>query len=227
MNRSITPPAAIVLFCSLLLIAPSLAQQSFAQEPYVGAALVGNIVRSSGLGEDGETPGWSLRVGTPIGERWGIDAEFVYPGAVESTASRGPIPTGIGFIGFPPDSRSLLPPSYEESRSSRHSTFSASGWVSQRAGDRIELMYLGGVVFALFERTLQVRYPELPVFPGLPPIQLPDIDTSTRSYGVGPLVGMDARIRMTDHLQLVPGVRLAGFGGLLIVRPAVGLHWVF
>lgn len=216
------------LLAGLFIVAPFLAAPALAQEPYVGIALVGNVVRSSGFGDaDGETLGWSLRAGTPIGERWGVDAEFVYPGAVDSTTALDPILTGIGFSSPPPGSLSLLPYPYEQSRSSRHSTFSASGWVRQRAGDRMELMYHGGVVFALFERALQVRYPELPAFPGLPPIRLPNIDTSTRSYGVGPLVGMDARIRMTDHLRLVPGVRLTGFNGLLIVRPAVGLHWVF
>lgn len=215
------------LLAGLFIVAPFLAAPALAQEPYVGVALVGNIVRSSGFGDaDGETLGWSLRAGTPIGERWGVDTEFVYPGAVDSTTSIEPFLTGARFVSPSPGLLSL-PTLFQESRSSRHSTLSATGWVRQRAGDRTELMYHGGVVFALFERTLQVRYPELPAFPGLPPIRLPNIDTSTRSYGVGPLVGMDARVRMTDHLRLVPGVRLTGFDGLLIVRPAVGLHWVF
>lgn len=215
------------ILTSLFVVAPFLAGTAIAQEPYVGVALVGNIVRTSGLVEtDGETLGWSLRAGTPLGERWGVDAEFVYPAAIESTSSIEPFLTGSGFTTSSPVFLSL-PTLYQESRSSRHSTLSASGWVRQRAGDRTELMYHGGVVFALFERTLQVRYPELPAFPGLSPIRLPNIDTSTRSYGVGPLVGMDARIRMTNHLRLVPGVRLIGFGGVLIVRPAVGMHWVF
>jgi hypothetical protein len=207
----------------LFVVAPFLAAPAHAQDPYVGAALVGNIVRTSGLVDaDGESLGWSLRVGTPLGDRWGVDAEFVYPGELESSSSLEPFLTRASFApGL------TLPTQLRESRSSRHSTLSASAWVRQRAGDRVELMYHGGVVFGLLERSLQVRYPELPAIPGLPALVLPNIDTSTRTYEVGPLVGIDARIRMTDHLRLVPGVRLMGFSGILITRPAVGLHWVF
>jgi hypothetical protein len=32
--------------------------------------------------------------------------------------------------------------------------------------------------------------------------------TQTTTYGVGPVVGLDTRLKLTDHVLLVPGVRL-------------------
>ena len=69
-----------------------------AQDPYVGAALVGNIVRTSGLVDsDGESLGWSLRVGTPLGDRWGVDAEFVLSGTYELEVATERIPASVSL----------------------------------------------------------------------------------------------------------------------------------
>jgi hypothetical protein len=59
----------------------------------------------------------------------------------------------------------------------------------------------------------------------------PAPSAATIEYGVDPIVGMDAGIRMTDHLAIVPGARLQS-GGLgarrgWLLRPSVGLRWGF
>jgi hypothetical protein len=244
MYRSSIVRTPTVFLVGTLLVLTLFATPAFAQGPYVGASFLGNIVRMSGLlsEADGATPGLSLRVGTPIGERWGVDAEYVYPGRLDSEGRLGQLADGLNEAlsvlagpSFPLTSLVYFPG--EISETIRHSTFSALGWVSQRPNDRVELVYLGGVTFGMTGRRLQVRFPDpLPFGPGLPsnpflpglrPIPPGDIDQESTSYEVGPSVGMDARIRMTDHLRLVPGVRLTAFDGTLIIRPAVGLHWVF
>jgi hypothetical protein len=55
----------------------------------------------------------------------------------------------------------------------------------------------------------------------------------TTTYGLAPVVGFEARIALTDHIRLVPGVRLQGIGrgtngtaGWLI-RPSASLMWEF
>jgi hypothetical protein len=50
-------------------------------------------------------------------------------------------------------------------------------------------------------------------------------------YSAAPTVGFDARIVLSDHLALVPGVHACVFrfgdeSGLL-VRPRIGLRWAF
>jgi hypothetical protein len=57
------------------------------------------------------------------------------------------------------------------------------------------------------------------------PIVLPSIKTVT--YGVRPLAGFEARIKLTDQVDLVPGVRLHGLESAWLLRPAVGLAWNF
>jgi hypothetical protein len=58
-----------------------------AQAPYVGAAVLTDVVRSSGTRDqqpgDGETIGGALRVGTSLGERWGVELEFVRSGETD------------------------------------------------------------------------------------------------------------------------------------------------
>src|SRR5262245_53929116 len=76
----------------LLAVAPGSAS---AQSTYVGAALVGDVLRSTHTeftsgpdnSTDGEAIGFALRVGTPLGSRWGIELEFARPGEIESEFS--------------------------------------------------------------------------------------------------------------------------------------------
>jgi hypothetical protein len=216
-----------------------------AQETYVGGALVGDIVRASGSDDigSGEAFGGSLRVGTGISSRWGVDLEFVRPGKIESDlgsmlplADTSPIvrfPSGftpgpgIDLPVDPGDLRLILPAS--ASVSSRYTTLSAMAWARQSIGDRVELMYLGGVAFARVDQTSVYRITWSSVFPSAPADLVVDNDYS--SYEAGPSVGLDTRVRMTDHLRLTAGVRLVALDtagrSAWLTRPSVGLHWIF
>jgi len=46
-------------------------------------------------------------------------------------------------------------------------------------------------------------------------------------YSARPMAGFEARIGLTDHVQLVPGVRMHGIQGGWLIRPSVGLSWKF
>lgn len=61
--------------------------------------------------------------------------------------------------------------------------------------------------------------------PGVSPTVIGPTTTKLRTYTAAPVVGVDARVALTDHASIVPGM-LALNGGL-IVRPAVGLRWRF
>jgi hypothetical protein len=108
----------------------------------------------------------------------------------------------------------------------RDAGLDATMWGRQRASDRVDLVYFGGVAFVRTVQSLDFRPRAgqpgpLALFPRV----------RTVSYGAGPLVGMEARISMTDHLRLLPGIRLYGRMGDIahgwLVRPAVGLGWFF
>ena len=78
---------------AVLLLFGVLAPPAFAQGAYVGAFLVGEIVRLDqydSRAEDsgnGESFGFALRLGSPIGAKWGVELEFVRPGEITSEQS--------------------------------------------------------------------------------------------------------------------------------------------
>jgi hypothetical protein len=220
-----------------------------AQSTYVSASLIGDIVRSShtdapGLSDSsgGEALGFALRVGTPLGSNWGVEAEFARPSRIEHDmdlggdslaywSSLGVRGGGIdgSFVSVPPSlstpiATSVLPIRAFGSSSERTSTMSASVWLQQQLSDRVAMMYLAGMGFYRSENTFRVTYE--PLFIGAP-LTLPAFDTTSISYGVRPLAGIESRITMTDHVQLVPGVRLHGAANGWLIRPSVGLAWTF
>jgi len=221
-----------------------------AQSPYVGAAIVGDILRNSHsettLGRDvpagGESIGFALRAGMPLGSNWGVEFEFTRPGEIDTDFSGTPIPlasraeTVAWSSSLPSNVTQLLPQifpqpvSYRLRSAQRHSTLSTTLWLKQDASQRIALVYLAGMGFYRATYESESRFEILPagIFP--PGITAPLIfptTTKTVSYGVRPLAGFEAHISLTQHVALVPGVRLHGLDNAWLVRPAIGLEWMF
>jgi hypothetical protein len=215
---------------------------AFAQTAYVGADLVGDVLRSthseSSFGRDvpagGEAIGFALRVGTPLGSRWGIELGFARPGEIETEFS-GAIPLLSSFELLTQVSRapgnisptqlfpSPLP--YRLRATQRHSTLSTTVWFNQSLSPKISLVYLGGMGFYRATYESESRFDILPA--GIPsPIVFPAL-TKTVTYGVRPVAGFEARITLTDQIDLVPGIRLHGLESAWLLRPAVGLAWNF
>lgn len=213
-----------------------LASPAFAQGPYVSASIGGDIVRVSGAdGVDtqgsGEAVSWSLRVGTPIASRFGVELEFAHPQEITETTTPdvrilNTLPgTAFAFndgsavvspIVFPPINISVT-------TSQRNTTLATTAWVRQQVTSRFALQYLGGISFNRITREFSYSTTGVPnIFAGLVPRSQRSIE-----YAVGPVVGTEARIGMTEHLQLVPGVRLQTIADGWLVRPAVSLAWEF
>ena len=223
-------PAAVLVFG---LLAPP----AFAQGAYVGAALVGEIVRldqydSTQDSGNGESFGFGLRLGTPVGAMWGVELEFVRPGQITSDQSPQILPAAIYDVtpvqvipGLPNDGRydPLIFPSYRFRSTQRRTTLSTSLWVRQEITPRFSLVYLGGVAFGRTSNEIEVSYEF-----GRPMIlPIPPIVTESIAYDVRPMVGVEGRIRMAGKVDLVPGLRLHGAQSGWLIRPAVGLAWTF
>ncbi len=215
---------------------------AFAQGAYVGADLVGDVLRSthseSSLGLDvptgGEAIGFALRVGAPLGSRWGVELGFTRPGEIETEFS-GAIPLAsspeiLTTISRGPGSLSATqlfpsPVPYRLRAAQRHSTLSTTLWFKQTVSSKISLVYLGGMGFYRNTYESESRFDILPA--GIvAPIVLPSL-TKTVMYGVRPLAGFEARVHLTEHVDLVPGIRLHGLESAWLLRPAVGLAWNF
>lgn len=202
-----------------------------AQSAYVGASLIGDFVRVSGIsgsgGGNGETFGGALRLGVPLGPQWGIELEFARTGTIDAVP--GAILAGTS-VSFGDPSPVIFPaPVIEAER--RLSTITTAAWWSHLVSDRLSLVYLGGVAFTRVESELHVSYPiptPFPRIPGVMPILPPrNFDQETVAYGADVSVGFEARVTMTDHLRLTPGIRMQTVAGGWAIRPGVGLQWAF
>jgi hypothetical protein len=234
----------LLLVIALVTVVASAAS---AQSAYVGASFIGDVVRTSGSSfgsnaGNGETFGGTLRVGTPLGQQWGVELEFARTGEIEMMPG-GVFPAaGVEWIGegsssftFSSVTSSTLifpAPRFESER--RLATLSTLLWWNHELSDRVSLVYLGGIAFTRTTWELRISYPDFPVTP-VPPVPFgrptilppPDLDQETTSYGGDAAVGFEGRIRMTDHLRLTPGIRLQTISNGWSIRPGVGLQWAF
>jgi hypothetical protein len=207
-----------------------------AQSPYVGASVLADVVRTSGPDDSdagsGEAIGAAVRVGAALGPRWGVELEFVRSGEIEWHPDVTILAAGTtrrsDLFGALPD-LSILPfPSPEISVESQLSTLTTSVWWRQRVNDRFDLVYLGGVTFARSQLESEVSYAS-PLPGGRLGQRLPTrlYAQETTDYDTGVTVGLEGAIGMTEHLRIVPGVRMLALDSQWIIRPAVGLQWRF
>lgn len=233
--RSIWLAAAVMLVGA----APSLAQG-----PFVGGALTGDLVRFSrseseggrDLTDGGEALGFALRAGTPLGAGWGVDVEFARPGTIDREAGPDVIPlpfrdprvlAGTGGLTVSDLGLLIYPPiPFIDRASQRTTTFSAGLWARQALSARAALVYSGGIGFHRTWREHEFGY-GIERLANAPLILPRRLRTETTVYSTRPYAGIEARLKMTDRLELVPGVRLHGLEDGLLVRPAVGLAWTF
>jgi len=222
-----------------LLTAPA-----WAQSPYVAGAIGAEIVRSTSVESSGSTFGsgngesWSgaIRMGTLVAPRFGVELEFLRPGAIEGDGG-GPFYIAadveravVGDLvahGLVPNA-AIFPIISQQTRI-RATTVSTLAFARQAVGARVDLVYLGGLGFSRVEHEIEFGIPRQLLAAG--GLILPPYRTRTTRYGVGPIVGAEARIGMTEHARLVAGVRLHALGQSLVdgwlVRPSVGLAWTF
>jgi hypothetical protein len=221
---------AVAFFASISAAAPA-----FAQGGYIGAYLVGDVVRvdqydtRSGDSGNGEALGFALRLGGALASRWGVEVEFVRPGEITSDETSQILPalSEVNVIGPPGATLPTLPPelifppySFRFQATQRRTTLSTSLWVRQAITRGFSLAYVGGIAFGRTTTEVEVSY--VPVRPTI----LPSVSEAI-TYDIGPMVGVEGRIRMGRQVELVPGIRLHGNQGGWLIRPAIGLAWTF
>jgi hypothetical protein len=225
--------ASLVAAC-LLFAAPVLAQSYVAAA--VGVDISRNYETSSGAFSYSEGSGedihWALRAGTSIGSLFGVEFEFVRPGAID--VANSPVVLGGG------DARALaavtaitMPsvsifPTPQVTAEQRNSTYNAAAWVRKPLNGSLDLVFLGGLGFSRVVQEVEFNFPNVLLAQAAVP--RPSSARIT-SYGVGPLVGTEARIRLAEHVRITPGIRVQSLGndlasGLLI-RPSVAIAWSF
>ena len=232
----------LVLLALGLAWLDGLASPVRAQSPYVSASLTGDVLRldsveSAGVNSSrgGEAIGFALRLGTELGAKWGVELEFARPAEIDTDISPGivPLPAELtvnsgSVAGTILPGTGLVFPSYSYRirTKERNTTLSTALWARQQLTPKVSLVYVGGAGFRRSTSEVAISF-DLPPFLGIPIIRPSSSVTSSTTYGVGPFVGVESRIGLTDHVQLVPGVRLHGVTGGWLLRPSVGLGWNF
>jgi len=229
----------------ITLLAMSFAASAGAQGIYVGGTIGADVSRvshtestfSTDTPNGSETLSGSVRVGSTIGQSWGVELEFVQSArshdrvtpSVLPLAAGTPTITLPGLTGgftFTSTSPNAIPIRLLESdvRQS-HRDLDAVIWARQSAGGNVDLVYLGGVAFSRERVEITQNFPT--VIGLFAPVPNGTFRSTTTSYGTRPLAGIEARIRFTSHVRLLPGVRLQGIADGWLVRPYVGLGWFF
>ena len=211
----------------LCLIGVLSAGPALGQSAYVAGGIGMDVFRTTrvetGLGDapagGGEAVAFSVRVGTAVTDRWGVELEVARAGEIAREVQRG--------LPLPLLTRAL--PIFESTvrLERRSTTIDAVAWVAQPVGGRVDLVYLGGVAFSRVADELAFQPARRA---GVGGIVAPRA-TRTITYGTGPVAGLEARVRLTRRLMLVPGVRLHGVGGDSgrgwLLRPSASVGWRF
>ena len=219
---------------------------AWAQGAYVGGAVAAEVVRTSSSKSggttydsgNGEAFAGAIRVGTFLTERFGVELEHFRPGQIESDAG-GPIYlANAGDVGYSFTATGatasglydLVPSFLSQTVRVRTSTTSALLTARQSLGGRVDLVYLGGIGFSRVVRQIEYGFPRLAIpLPAVSPIQ--NYSTRITQYAAGPVVGVEVWAGMTDHAQVVAGLRVHTLGQSVVdgwmIRPSVGLAWKF
>jgi hypothetical protein len=224
---------------------------AMAQSPYVAGAIGADVSRVSHADSSlfsspssgAEVLSGALRVGTSVGPNWGVELEFARSGRTEE---QGPIVSPLALAGsisgaiqgtstlttitqllpagtVPGSIPIPIPFDYQSDVRTRHSSVDAVAWARQSVGGRVDLVYLGGIAFSRDRSDLTEA-----ITPVLRTIAPPETFHSTFiDYATRPLVGMEARIKFTSRLRLIPGFRVQGLADGWLLRPYVGLGWFF
>ena len=212
-----------------------------AQSPYVAGAIGADVSRSSHASSslypspsnDAEVLSGALRAGTFVGSNWGVELEFVRSGRTNEEGPQiVPLAQGGTFsgtftvlpAGAAPNAISIpIPFDYRSEVRRRHESIDAVAWARQSVSGSVDLVYLGGVAFSRDRSDITQS-----IGPALRAIVPPTTFRSTFiQYDTRPLVGMEARIRFTSRIRLIPGFRLQALSDGWLMRPYVGLGWFF
>lgn len=228
-----------VLVCVFVLVAAS----ARAQTPYVAGTIGADVSRSShtesnfnrSTSTDSEVLSGSLRVGTSVGENWGVDVEFLRSGESHDRIPIGISPLAAGGVNLSQLS-TLIPgtslaaialpiAAFDSDVRRTRMDFDTAAWVRQHVSGSVDLVYLGGLAFS--RQRIEISQ-TLPTIAGLfAPVPGGAFRTTTIDYGTHPLVGAEARIGLTSHMRLIPGIRLQGIANGWLLRPYAGLGWFF
>jgi hypothetical protein len=213
-GASRTVLAALAVLAAMA--APAAAQASLTERAYATAGIFGDVKRFSGDPTestlDGQVAGGAVAIGTFIGSRWDLQLGLDVSGFSRTERARDiTLQRETITLTSVAENRALSVATLLRFRASSHG--------------RLRLGYLAGLTFVRLHRKFHTTAPA-----GTPSALIPRPDERI-DYSAAPTVGIDARIALTEHLSLVPGLHACVFRfsdeSALLVRPRIGIRWAF
>ena len=220
---------AFAVLCLLFGASPA-----FGQSIYVGAAAGSDTFLTTQFEtgqftqpqSGGTTPVVAIRTGIALAERWGAEVEVAHSLTIERNETVDFLSSSAVLVGTLPVR--FPPPSVSVESEQALTAVNTLAWASYPVNGRLDVVVLAGASFqrSETEQRFTVEFPQI-FFPGAPVLTALPGSSRVISYDVGPLVGLEGRIRFGDHLRVVPAFRLSDTAGGWSVRPTVGVDWVF
>jgi hypothetical protein len=214
----------------LAVVFALVAASAQAQSAYVAGTIGADVSRFNRVesnlqpstSADSDVVSGSLRVGAAVAQGWGVELEFVRSGRSHSQLPISILPFLAGAL---PSNIPVPIGGFQTDVRRSHSDFDGVLWARQRVGDKIDLVYLGGVAFSRERVEISQTFPTLGVI--FAPVPGGVFRTTMINYGTRPMVGAEARIGLTSHVRLLPGLRVQGLAGGWLMRPYAGIGWFF
>ena len=197
---------------------PARAQTASGRSVYVGGSVFDDVKRFSGDPSkatlDGQAIGGAAQLGTALGDRWDIEIGIEVPTFTSSLQSRPEVANKSTTI------------TLQDRTQNRAVTVPAVVRFHNLPHGRVQLGYLAGVDFVRLQRKFDTLAPA-----GTPAGLVPKPHEIV-GYAATPVLGFDARIAINDRLAVVPAVRASVLNVVtqvsgLLIRPQIGLHWMF
>ena len=218
---------ALAFLCVSLCASPAVGQSI-----YVGAAAGSDTFLASKFDagqfiqpqSGGTTPVFTVRAGIALAERWGAEVEVAHSLTIDRSDNVDFLNNAAFLVGVLPVR--LPPPRFRIDSEQQLTAVNTLAWASYTVTNRVDVVVMAGVSFqrSEIEQRFAVELPQ-----GFPTAVLSVQPGSTRAitYDVGPIVGVEGRVRFGDHLRLVPGFRLSDAAAGWSVRPTAGIDWTF
>ncbi len=185
---------------------------------FVGGAVFEDIKRFSGDPAtdnlSGQAAGGAVSVGTALTPRWDIELGLEVPAR---TVNLQPHPVVVN------KSTTIV---LQDRVQNRPVTVPVLIRFHSEARRRVQLEYAAGLSIVRLRRDFDTLAPA-----HTPAALIPKAHT-TLGYASAPVLELDARIEITNHLDLVPAISASVFNveaqvGAVLIRPRVGLRWTF
>jgi hypothetical protein len=213
-----------------------------------GTSSTGPIGSTGPTTLDGTVVGGGIRAGAFLASSWTLEVSLDRGATLDKTIGQQPTPlvlstaptlstlTTLPVRALP--SPSIVLPQFDEQASTKTTGTSVLLAYHPPSGNRLRAGFAGGLTFMHTATTLveTIRYTVVgdgtipPPGVTIIPVPIPAPITTridTVSNQLAATVGAEVAVALSTHVAVVPEIRAHGFDGRFVIRPGVGVRWLW